>query len=133
VIELNEATGDFKVTDMHEETYADRPSGKLTRAGGTQDISGDIEGAGRVEWLMCYHEDGTADFVGMQEIDGTIDGRKGGFVLTSVGRFDGERSEGSWTVVDGSGTGDLTGIVGKGGFTAGPGPQASYRLSYELE
>jgi uncharacterized protein DUF3224 len=133
VIELKDATGEFKVTDWHEETYADRDPGKLTRAGGTQDFSGDIDGSGRVEWLMCYREDGTAEYVGMQEIDGTVDGHTGEFVLTAVGSFDGERSRGTWTIVPGSGKEDLAGIVGNGVFNAGPGPQASFQLSYDLE
>jgi hypothetical protein len=54
----------------------------------------------------------------------------GEFVVTVVGSFDGERSHGTWTVVPGSGTGDLVGIVGTGSFKAGPSPQASYQLSH---
>ena len=129
---MQEASGRFKVTDMHEQTYSERHPGKLTRANGTQEFAGDVEGVGRVEWLMCYGEDGTAEFVGMQEIEGTLDGRAGAFVLTSMGSFDGERSEGRWTVVSGSGRGDLAGVVGTGTWQAGPGPQASFQLSYEL-
>jgi Protein of unknown function (DUF3224) len=129
---VKEATGEFRVTDMTEEAYAERDPGKLTRAGGAQEFSGDIEGSGRVQWLMCYREEGTADYVGMQEIDGTIDGRSGGFIVTAVGAFDGQRSRGAWTVVPGSGKGDLAGIAGQGGFEAGPGPQGTFRLSYEL-
>jgi hypothetical protein len=132
VVALKEATGEFKVTGWNEETYADRATGKLTRASGPQDFSGDIHGTGRVEWLMCYRGDGTADYVGMQEIDATIDSRTGAFVLTATGAFDGQQSEGEWTVVPGSGTGELAGIVGTGAFKAGPGPQASFQLSYEL-
>ena len=126
------ATGEFKITGGHEETYAERNPGRLTRAGGTQAFSGDIVGAGRIEWLMCYRGDRTADFVGIQEIDGTIDGRNGEFVLTSAGSHDGVRSKGIWTVVQGSGKGDFTGIVGRGTWNAGPGPQATFELSYEL-
>jgi hypothetical protein len=129
---LRDVVGEFRVTDMGEETYTERHPGKLTRANGTQEFSGGIEGTGRVEWLMCYREDGTAEYVGIQEIDGTLDGRTGGFILTAAGSFDGRRSQGRWAVVTGSGTGDLAGIAGDGEFTAGPGPQASFRLSYEL-
>lgn len=129
---MPEATGELIVTGGGEETYAVLDSGKLRRAGGTQDFSGGIEGRGRVEWLMCYREDGTADYVGMQEIEGTIGERKGGFVLTAVGTFDGQQSGARWTVVQGSGTGELTGIAGSGEFNAGPGPRATFRLAYEL-
>jgi hypothetical protein len=34
---------------------------------------------------MCYRSDGTADFVGLHEIEGTIDDQSGSFVVTSIG------------------------------------------------
>jgi hypothetical protein len=129
---VNKAIGQFKVTGGHEEVYADRGEGRLTRSGGTQQFSGDIEGTGRIEWLMCYRADRTAEFVGLQQIDATIDGRRGEFVLTSVGSHDGVRSRGSWTIVPRSGKGELAGIVGNGVWAAGPGPQATFELSYEM-
>jgi hypothetical protein len=129
---VKKAIGQFKVMGGHEETYADRNPGRLTRSGGSQDFKGDITGAGRIEWLMCYRADRTADFVGLQEIDATIDGRRGEFVLTSTGSHDGVRSKGTWNVVRGSGKGELAGIVGSGTWVAGPGPEATYELSYEF-
>lgn len=129
---MKKVVGQFKVTGGHEDTYADRSPGRLTRSGGTQEFTGDIQGTGRIEWLMCYREDRTAEFVGMQEIDGDLDGRRGAFVLTSTGSHDGVRSKGTWSVVRGSGKGDLTGIVGAGTWEAGPGPNARFELSYEI-
>lgn len=129
---MKKATGQFRITGGHEETYAKRNPGRLTRAGATQEFTGDIEGTGRIEWLMCYRGDRTAEFVGIQEIDGTIVGRRGEFVMTSSGSHDGVRSKGSWTVVPGSGTGDLSGIIGHGTWLAGPGPQATFELSYDI-
>ena len=130
---MREATGRFQVTGMGEETYDDRERGKLTKANGAQEFSGSVEGRGSVEWLMCYLEDGTAEYVGLQTVDGSLDGRSGSFVLTASGRFDGQRSHGQWTIVSGSGTGELAGISGSGSFEAGPGPQATYTLSYDLD
>ena len=127
---MKKATGQFKISGGHEETYADRSPGRLTRAGGAQKFSGDIQGDGRIDWLMCYREDRSAEFVGMQLIDGTLDGRRGEFVMTSVGGHDGVRSKGTWTVVSGSGRGDLAGIMGSGSWLAGPGPQATFELTY---
>jgi hypothetical protein len=127
-----EAIGEFTVTGGREETYAERSPGKLTRAGGTQVFTGGIIGTGTVEWLMSYPGDGTARYVGMQVIEGTLDGRRGSFVLTASGEFDGATSEATWTVVPGSGRGELAGISGSGGFSAGPGPRGRYRLEYQL-
>jgi hypothetical protein len=132
VQQVRTATGQFRITGGHEETYAELDPGRLTRAGGSQDFSGDIEGAGRIEWLMCYRADRTAEFVGLQEIDGTVHGRRGRFVLTSTGSHDGVHSTGSWTIVPGSGKEDLAGIAGHGTWRAGPGSQATFELSYDL-
>ena len=129
---MAEASGDFSVTSWDEETYAELEAGKLTRAKVTADFTGDISGSGRVEWLMCYRPDETADYVGFQDIEATLDGRRGGFVVTSTGTFDGKVAEGPWTIVEGSGRGDLAGISGTGHFSAPLGGGASYRLDYRM-
>ena len=105
---------------------------RLTRAKGTQRFTGDIEGDGSVEWLMCYSPDGTARFLGLQEITGSIGGRAGSFVVEATGDHDGMRSKGTWSVIPGSGTGALAGISGEGGFEAPSGPNASYSFEYRL-
>ena len=126
------ATGKFSVTGWNEEPFVERQTGNLTRASVTQDLSGGIEGTTTIEWLLAYREDKTADFVGIQEIEGKLDGRAGSFVISSAGAFDGERAAGRWTIVAGSGAGELIGIAGDGEFDAPHGGQATYRLSYEL-
>ena len=78
--------------------------------------------------LMCYRADGSAKFVGHQLMRCSIDGRSGTFVIEANGEFDGGASEGAWQIVPGSGTGDLIGIQGEGGFEARSGPNASYHL-----
>ena len=126
------ATGEFKIIGGHENVYSDRNPGRLTRAGGRQEFSGGIDGSGRIEWLMCYRGDRTAEFVGMQEIEGAVGGKRGKFVLTSVGSHDGVHSKGTWTVVPGTGTEELAGIIGTGRWKAGPGPQATFELTYDV-
>jgi hypothetical protein len=128
------ASGQFKVESWDEQTYAEIDGGrKLTRASVTQAFSGDIEGDGAVEWLMCYREDETADFVGLQRVTGQVGGRSGTFVLRTDGIFDGREAKGEWFVVPGSGTEELRGLRGKGGFTAPLGPEATITLDYDFE
>jgi hypothetical protein len=130
---MTDASGTFEVSGWDEETVHEREGDvKLTRVSGTQRFSGDIEGDGSVEWLMCYMPDGAARFVGLQRISGAIGDRRGSFVVESSGDHDGARSKGIWTVVDGSGTGDFAGISGAGGFEAPGGPEVTYRLAYRL-
>jgi uncharacterized protein DUF3224 len=127
------ASGTFRVTSMDEDAYQSlEGGGKLTRARGDQDFSGDIKGQGHVEWLMCYREDGSARFVGHQLMRGSIGGRAGTFVIEASGDYNGSTSRGDWWVVPGSGTELLEGISGKGSFEAAKGPLATYQLNYEL-
>jgi hypothetical protein len=127
------ATGSFEITSMGEDTYQElEGDAKLTRANGTQTFSGDIEGDGSVEWLMCYSPAGGARYVGLQQVNGSLGGRSGGFVVEAVGSFDGKLSAGTWRIIAGSGSSELTGLTGEGSFEAPGGPKASYSLEYEL-
>lgn len=126
------ASGTFEVVSGGEDVLAEPGNGvKLTHATGKQRFSGDIEGDGSVDWLMCY-ADGGARFVGLQRIDGNLGGQRGAFVVESTGDHDGKASKGSWRVVEGTGSGGLAGISGEGSFDAPGGPRVSYRLEYRL-
>jgi hypothetical protein len=46
------------------------------------------------------------------QVEATIDGRNGSFVLQGTGGFDGTSASGESTVIPGSGTGELTGLRG---------------------
>ena len=124
-----QAKGTFKIDSWNEQPYAD----KLSRAQVRATYSGDIEGQGETEWLMCYREDKTADFVGFQRIVGRLGGRSGTFVFESTGAFDGYMASGTITIVNGSGTGELEGIIGRGTFSAPMGGEPSVSLDYDFE
>jgi hypothetical protein len=123
------ASSEFKIQSWDEQAYGER----LSRASVEQAFSGDIEGDGSVEWLMCYREDKTADFVGLQRVEGQIGDRSGSVVLRTVGTFDGAVARGDWSVVPGSGSGDLEGLRGEGGFEAPHGSPARATLDYDFE
>jgi hypothetical protein len=130
---MAEVTGEFTLTGMGgEDELGETPALRITHASGEQTFSGGIEGSGHVDWLLGYRADRTAALVGLQRIDGSLDGARGSLVLASVGSHDGTTSRGHWTIVGGSGTGDLRGISGDGDWSAGPGPKATFRLRYEL-
>jgi hypothetical protein len=127
------AKATFQVTAWDEQTYEDLDGdAKLTRAAVTQTFSGDIEGEGAVTWLMAYTADNSADFVGVQRVTGRVGGREGTFVLTTSGSFDGEVAAGTWTVVEGSGTGELAGITGSGDFRAPLAAEPAVTLDYDI-
>jgi hypothetical protein len=128
------AQAKFEVQSWDENPYVElEGDAKLTRASVGQAFTGDLEGEGSVEWLMCYREDKTADFVGLQRFVGSLGSRSGSFVMTTQGSFDGTEAKGSLTVVARSGTEELSGITGTGAFAAPLGSTASVELDYDFE
>ena len=128
------ATITAEATAWDESTYQELEDGrKLTRATVPFSFSGDLEGEGVMEFLMCYRPDGTASYVGQQAVSGTLTGRKGGFVVHATGGYaDGEASW-TWSVVRGSGTEELAGIDGQGQSVAAGGMKSSVTFDYDLE
>ena len=127
------ATGTFEQKSWDEKpTHEIEGLPKLTRASVTQSFQGDIQGEGTVEYLMVYPDDNSASFVGLQRVVGRIGGRSGSFVLQVSGTFEGGLVQASWFVVLGSGTEDLRGLRGEGGFVAPHGPKAEITLDYDF-
>lgn len=129
----SQATGTFAIKSWDEKPH-DTLSGdiKLTRATVVQSFTGDIEGDGKVEYLMVYREDGTASFIGLQLVSGRIGDRYGSFVLQNDGEFEAGTAKAAWTIVPGSGTGGLRGLTGSGGFEATHDGEATFTLDYTL-
>ena len=129
------ATSTFEVKNWDENPILEANGGsKVTRATVSKSFDGDIAGEGTVEWLMSYHDDGTATFVGLERIVGRVGERAGSFVLQHTGEFDGQVARGALTVVPGSGTEDLTDLTGEGSFEAGMGEDGvrSVELEYDV-
>jgi hypothetical protein len=74
-----------------------------------------------------------ASFVGIERVSGSVAGRAGTFVLQDQGTLTGTHVTGRWSVVPGSGTGELAGLRGDGGFTAELGQGADITLDYWFE
>ena len=128
------STSKFTIDSWDERLYHEAANGgKLTRAHVKQTFSGDIEGQGEVQWLMCYRPDRTADFVGLQHFTGRVGERSGSIVLETRGTFDGQAATGPLRIVPGSGTDELSGISGDGELRAPLGGPASITLAYRFE
>jgi Protein of unknown function (DUF3224) len=82
---------------------------------------------------MMYRTDGTASFVGLEQVTGSIGGRSGSFALQHSGTFEGGMAKVILSVVPGSGTGDLSGMTGEGGFNVGHQPPFNMTLDYDFE
>ena len=106
---------------------------KLTRASVTKSYQGDIKGEGKLEYLMMYRDDGSASFIGLERVVGSVGGRSGSFVLQHSGTFEGGVAKVILSVVPGSGTGDLRGMRGEGGFNEGHNQAYDMTLDYGFE
>jgi hypothetical protein len=102
----------------------------LTRIHVEESFSGDIAGDGVVEFLQAANPDGSASFVGIERVSGSVGGRAGTFLLQDAGTVDENIVSGGWFVIPGSGTGELSGLRGEGGFRANLGEGAQVYLDY---
>ena len=112
------ATGTFKIAGWDEQPWAEaKGAPKLTHASVTTTYRGDLEAEGTAGLLMLY--DGSdAAYGGYERIVGTLGGRSGSFVLRLDGGFE-----------EGTGTGELAGLRGQGGYVAG---QGEAEIGFEL-
>ena len=127
------ANARFAIKSWDEKPYSEgQDLPKLTRASVTKTFTGEIEGEGQVEYLMMYRSDGSATFVGLERVTGRVGGKSGTFVLQRVGVFEDGQAKESYSVIPGSGTGQLRGLRGEGRTTVGHGMEHPFTLDYEL-
>lgn len=130
------AEGTFEVVEFTIEPYQVLPNGvTLNRFHADDVFHGDLQGTGTAEAQMLSRPDGTTNEAGFIHVEGELGGRSGGFVIQTIGRSTVDTAEAMWTILPGSGTGDLTGISGRGRETAandGSGWVATYRLTYQF-
>ena len=127
------ANARFAIKSWDEKPYSEgKDLPKLTRASVSKTYSGDITGDGQVEYTMMYRSDGSATFVGLERVTGRIAGKSGSFVLQRIGVFEGGQAKESYSVISGSGSGELRGLSGEGRSAVGHGMEHPFALSYEL-
>src|SRR5437867_4265962 len=111
----NSTNARFAIKSWDEKPYSEgQDLPRLTRASVTRTYTGDIEGEGRVEYLMMYRSDSSATFVGLERVAGRIGGKTGTFVLQRTGVFESGQAKESYSVIRGSATGELSGLRGEG-------------------
>ena len=129
-----QAKATFTVIAWDEKPYNEMNGlPKLTRTSVVKSYQGDIKGEGKLEYLMMYRDDGSASFLGLERVVGSVAGRSGSFVLQHSGTFKGGVATVTLVVVPDSGTGDLRGLRGNGGFAAGHQQPYSMTLDYDFE
>jgi uncharacterized protein DUF3224 len=126
------STATFSLKRWDEKAY-DEVDGapKLSRASVVYAFEGELSGEGRLEYLMTYLPDASAQFLGYQRFVGRVGSREGTFIFRHGGRFANGVASDTWAVVPGSGTGDLTGITGQVEFSASH--QDRYEIIFEYD
>ncbi|MBE1580142.1 DUF3224 domain-containing protein [Amycolatopsis roodepoortensis] len=110
---------------------------RVAYAHATLAYSGLIDGESVLDYLLYYagegYDGGGTPAPGFERIEGSVDGRKGSFVIKHDTGFDAKGISSTFTVVEGSGTGELAGITGTGTTTGVLGePTMSYTLDYSI-
>jgi len=99
----------------------------------SETFTGDIDGESTVRALEVQRDDKSARLVSLQRVRGKLGGRQGSFVLQGSETVEKGRIKASWFVVPGSGTGELTGLRGEGGFEGQFGKSSNGTLDYWFE
>jgi hypothetical protein len=128
------ASGVRELKRWEDEPFSEAEGIKLMRSSVNYVYQGDIEGKATLAYVMLSGTGSTVTFIGMEQVVGRVGSRSGSFVLKHTGEMVGGDARVSWTVVPGSGTGELVGLRGEGGFETSPEERgnASYTLDYEL-
>ena len=127
------ATGPFdvKVTPQPADDYADGTTlGRLTL---DKSFHGDLEATSRGQMLTGMSSvKGSAGYVAIERVTGTLAGKHGSFILQHTGTMDRGTPQLVITVVPDSGTDDLVGLRGTMTIDVAAGGAHSYVLDYTL-
>ncbi len=99
----------------------------------SETFTGDIDGESPVRALQVLRDDRSASLVSVQRFRGKLGGRQGTFVLQGSEIVENGKIKATWFVVPGSGTGDLSGLRGEGGFEGHFGKGSDGTLDYWFE
>ena len=126
------ANGTFVVKLLPLTVEGQAEGTKLGRMSIDKTISGDLVATSVGQMLSAMSEfKGSAGYVAIERVDGTLNGRKGTFVLQHSGTMNRGAPSLSVAVVPDSGTGELVGLIGDFKINIAEGKH-SYEFSYSL-
>lgn len=129
---MQHITGSFEVKLNPQAVVPDIEAAKLGRMTIDKQFHGELDAHSLGEMLSAGTEvKGSAGYVAIERVSGTLQGRKGSFVLMHTGTMNRGVPELLIQVVPDSGTDELTGISGKMGIQITNG-QHFYTFEYTL-
>ena len=132
---MSQTHAEAKITVQHADltTYDETDSPALIEIHLSEIFKGDIDGISTVRALQAKQADGSASMVMLQRFEGTLSGRRGKFVLQGSALVENGKIRATWSVVPRSGTGELSGLRGQGGFEGDFGKGSVGTLEYWFE
>jgi hypothetical protein len=128
--EVMQASGTFEVTMTPLETYNQSVDAKVGRMSIDKSFAGDLVATSVGEMLSGGSPaEGSAGYVAIERVTGTLGGRRGSFLLQHSGTMTPESHGVTITVVPTSGTGELEGLAGTMGIRVEDG-QHFYSFEY---
>jgi hypothetical protein len=121
------------VQGSQAESFDQAASPALMEVHITEIFSGDMDGKSTVRALQVERQDKSASMVSVQRFSGRIGGRSGTFVLQGSEVVESGKIKAIWSVVPGSGTGELSRLRGEGGFEGAFGKGSDGWLNYWFE
>ena len=130
---MTRAKGDFDVKLVPLGTDDKAEDATVSGMSLTKQLHGDLEGTGKGQMLTASTDvQGSAVYVAIERITGTLHGRSGSFLLHHTGVMTRGAPHLTISVVPDSGTGQLAGITGQMGIAIADGKH-SYDFEYTLE
>ena len=129
---MKTAKGTILHNNWDEKPYYEQSPLKATEAKIDCVLSGDLAATAVTRFLMQYPTAETCHYSGYLIVDGTLDGKKGRFILFELGDWTNGVAASKWQIVEGSGTDELQGLKGHGHYAAEHDKTVHYELTYEL-
>jgi Protein of unknown function (DUF3224) len=127
------ATAKITVHSAETTTYDQTAGPALVEVRLRETFAGDLAGESPVRALQVLRDDRSASMVSLQRFRGSLGGRHGTFVLQGAEIVENGGIKATWFVVPGSGTGELSGLRGEGGFEGRFGTGSNGTLDYWFE
>lgn len=128
------AKGPFEVQMKPASEWPLEDGNSVRRVTLEKQYRGDLEATGQGELLMAGAPvEGSAAYVGIEHVNGSLNGQAGTFVLAHRGVMQPGEQNLDITVVPGSGTGALVGIAGRVGIDIAENGDHSYTFEFTLD
>jgi len=126
----NRAVGTFEVKLNPQDDGSETPVGRMSIE---KQFQGDLEGTSRGQMLMASSESekGSAGYVAIEKVTGTLNGRRGTFYLQHNATMNRGIGDLNIIVIPDTGADQLSGLTGKMNIIIEAGKH-SYEFDYEL-